>query len=87
MPVFDYKCKNCQNRLNDEFVWKYDAVVTCPRCGERMQRLITNRFVADCFPAEGIHLKHVCAGGKTFYSKREMKRYAKEHDLELGALL
>jgi hypothetical protein len=46
-----------------------------------------SRFLADVFPNGGIHLEHVSSTGKTFHSKGEMKTYAKENNLELGALL
>jgi hypothetical protein len=39
------------------------------------------------FPADGIHLEHVSAQGKTFHSTKEMQSYAREKNLELGALL
>lgn len=86
MPVYDFKC-DCGHLQQDEFVHRYDDKVACDVCGKSMQRLFPTRVSIHCFPAEGIHLKHVCPGGKTFYSKTEMSAYAKVHDLELSALL
>ena len=86
MPVYDYNCV-CGANKHDEFVVHWDTKVKCDKCGDVMRREFPLRFVPDAFPKFGLHLKHVCPGGKTFHSKSEMKRYAKEHDLELGALL
>lgn len=86
MPVYDYTCV-CGATIKDEFVTHWDVKVKCSNCGDLMRREFPLRFAIDQFPKDGIHLKHVCPEGKTFHSKSEMKRYAKEHDLELGALL
>ena len=85
MPIFDYQCPRC-NKTEEHFVRKHDDLVQCPDCLVSMNRLpaVPNMHL---FPEEGIHLKHVCPGGKTFHSKNEMKKYAKENNLELGALL
>lgn len=86
MPIFDYMCNGCGDKQQDILVPRWDVIVNCPKCGKPMQRLIGLPNV-HCFPAEGIHLKHVCPGGKTFHSKTDMKRYAKANNLELSALL
>ena len=86
MPIYDYKCPCCHAEKKDEFVTHWEAVIMC-ECTNQMDRQFPLSFVPDVFPSEGLHLKHVCPQGKTFYSKSEMKRYAKEHNLELGALL
>ncbi len=87
MPVYDYKCLSCSSRIDDEFVHNRDHVVVCPICDIQMIRLFPNRITVHVFPPEGIYLEHVSADGETFHSKSEMKRYAKENNLELGALL
>jgi hypothetical protein len=88
MPLYDFQCRDCGNKTYDQFVHTRDEPVYCG-CGSNviMQRLFPTRFVEHVWPAEGIHLRNVCPEGKTFYSKSEMKRYAREHNLELGALL
>lgn len=86
MPIYDYTC-TCGDKKGDEFVTYYDAKVRCDKCGSIMERQFPLQFVPAMFPKDGIHLKHVCPGGKTFSSKTEMKRYAIKHNLELGALL
>lgn len=88
MPIFDYQCSKCGHVKMDYFVRYYDnciPVVLCD-CGYVMNKMpsVPNMHL---FPISGIHLKHVCHGGKTFHSKNEMKKYAKENNLELGALL
>jgi len=86
MPIYDYEC-NCGAKKTDEFVTHWEKVVICDKCGGVMKRQFPLTFVPDQFPKDGIHLKHVCPEGKTFHSKSEMKRYARENNLELGALL
>ncbi len=86
MPVYDYNCV-CGEVLKDEFVVSWESSVKCPKCGDIMRREFPLRFTPDPFPKFGLHLKHVCPEGKTFHSKSELKRYAKEHNLELAALL
>ncbi len=85
MPIFDYQCPRC-NKTEERFVHKYTDLVQCSTCLISMNKMpsVPNMHL---LPIDGIHLKHVCPGGKTFHSKVEMKKYAKKHDLELGALL
>ena len=89
MPIFDYKCPSCGRKEKDVFVHKFDETVKCKQCHANMSRLFPadSRFKPKVFPKEGIYLEHVSAKGKRFFSEREMKDYAKKHDLELGALL
>ena len=86
MPIFDFRCKNCGKEMLDTFVSKWDTLVTCKHCGREEQEKIPSRFLAAVFPNGGIFLEHVSSEGKTFHSKKEMRQYAKEYDLELGAL-
>ncbi len=86
MPVYDYNC-TCGVTKHDEFVTHWESEVKCDKCGELMKRQFPLRFAIDMLPKDGLFLKHVCPEGKTFHSKSELKRYAREHKLELGALL
>jgi len=87
MPVFDYLCPKCGYRKDDVYVHRYYNLISCDKCMATMQKLVPNKVTVQCFPSEGIYLEHVGPKGKRFYSKKEMIRYANEHDLELGALL
>lgn len=87
MPTFDYICDRCGDCKTDEFVKRTNDVMVCSNCNNNMRRLFPSRTTVHTFPAEGIFLEHVSAEGKTFYSKSEMKRYARDNNLELGALL
>lgn len=90
MPVFDYLCPSCGRRRNDEFVHRYDVVVKCLQCKSKMSKLVPNsaKFIgARVFPSDGVHLEHVGPKGKTFRSEKEMRKYEREHDVELGYLL
>ena len=86
MPIYDYECIECGADRKDEFVHSWESVVLCENCGSEMNRKFPDSFVFQPWPADGLFLKHVCPEGKTFMSKRELQSYAKEHDLELGAL-
>ena len=39
MPIFDYRCDDCQIQ-KEEFVKKHDDVVTCKKCGRQMKKLL-----------------------------------------------
>lgn len=87
MPIFDFRCKNCSHIEKDVFVKHWETSVGCPECTSMLNmEKIPSLFMVDLFPNGGIFLEHVSSEGKTFHSKKEMRQYAKEHDLELGAL-
>jgi putative FmdB family regulatory protein len=86
MPIFDFRCDTCA-KTEEHFVHHHEAIIVCKTCGATKTKLFTSTPAVHVFPNGGIHLKNVCAGGKTFYSQGEMKRYAREHNMELGALL
>ena len=86
MPIFDFKCKCCYKITKDVYLRKFDEKVKCTRCRSEMSKLVPNKIHADVFPADGVFLEHVSAEGKRFFSKKEMKKYAKDNKLELGYL-
>ena len=85
MPIYDFKCLKCGKEKKDVFTRSWEEIVKC-ECGKEMQK-VPSRFMPDVFPAEGLHLEHVSPEGKTFHSKKEMRQYEKDHNVELGALL
>ena len=85
LPIFDYKCPKCSKEKKDVFMKSWESIQFCIDCEIAMEK-IPSLFMVDLFPKGGIFLEHVSSEGKTFYSKGEMRKYAKEHDLELGAL-
>lgn len=85
MPIYDFKCSSCDATRSDVFTKSWEELIYCTSCGQVMKKT-PSIFVADTFPSDGIHLEHVCPEGKTFHSKQEMRKYAKDNDLELGAL-
>ena len=87
MPIFDYTCDNCSIKKLDEFVHNRTDLVSCNKCGKTMTRIFNPSIIPQVWPSEGVTLTNVAAQPVTFYSKGDMKRYAKTHDLELGALL
>jgi len=87
MPTFDYKCPSCHRKIKNEFVHSYKDKVKCIQCGAIMSKLFPDKVFIEAFPNGGIYLEHVGAKGKTFKSKREMRKYEKENNVELGYLL
>lgn len=85
MPIYDLICPKCKKRKLDVFAKSWEDRGQCDDCKVNMD-IIPSLFTPDVFPAEGIFLEHVSPNGHRFYSKKEMQLYAKEHDLELGAL-
>jgi len=91
MPIYDFKCPNCNHIIRDEFTKSWDEKVKCKRCGAVMKKLVSKGILDGEMKRvdqlDGVHLEHVSPTGKTFHSKKEMKEYAKKHNLELGYLL
>jgi len=48
MPVFDFKCDSCGERVNDEYIPRMENPdpVRCPKCGAVMRKLMPNRIHA-----------------------------------------
>ncbi len=85
MPIYDFKCNKCEKELKDEFTHSWKEIPIC--CDQPMERLFPTRAGRAIFPDEGITLDHVAAKPVHFDSYKEMKKYARDHDLELSAAL
>jgi hypothetical protein len=85
MPIYDLICPKCRKKKSDVFTKSWEEKLMCDDCGVEMDK-IPCPFTPSIFPVDGLFLEHVSADGKRFHSKKEMKKYAKENDLELGAL-
>ncbi len=86
MPIFDYKCNNCNIIKRDKIVSKSGSHVKCDQCGSKMIKLVPTKVQARVFPDAGVYLEHVSATGKTFHSRKEMRQYEKKHNMELHYL-
>ena len=86
MPIFDYKCPNCERKVNDIYVIRYDDIVICSQCKAKMSKLVPTMGKPKCFPADGIYLEHVGAEGKRFHSEKEMRQFEKETGTTIGML-
>lgn len=42
MPIYEYQCEDCTDRFEVKQSMKDDPLTTCPRCGKRVQRLISS---------------------------------------------
>ena len=84
MPIYDFKCPKCDRERKDVFTRTWQEGVRC-ECGEEMLK-VPSAFAPHTFPVDGIFLEHVSPEGKRFHSKKEMRDYAKAHDLEIDYL-
>lgn len=86
MPMYDFKCSCGRVEKNQFFhTWK-DSYMKCPNCGRNMDKVI-GLPSAKCFPSDGVFLEHVSPEGKVFHSTKEMRKFEKDNDMELGYLL
>ena len=79
-------CPNCGKKDIDVLLLNRKELHKCTRCGAYMKCLFPTSFNPHVWPSEGIYLEHVCPEGKRFYSKKEMKEYAKNNNLEIAML-
>ena len=42
MPIYEYQCESCADRFEVKQSMKDDPLTSCPRCGKRVQRLISS---------------------------------------------
>lgn len=42
MPIYEYQCEACTDKFEVKQSMKDDPLTTCPRCGKRVQRLISS---------------------------------------------
>lgn len=42
MPIYEYQCEDCADRFEVKQSMKDDPLTICPRCGKRVQRLISS---------------------------------------------
>lgn len=86
MPIYDIQCPKCGKVELDVFAksWKEEPP-RCETCGTKMERKPV-AFAPDTFPADGIFFEHASAKGERFFSKQEIKDYAKKHDMEFDYL-
>ena len=87
MPAYTYICVGCLFKDEHVFVHNRDEEVNCEICGSIMKRQFPLTFAGKTFPDEGLTLEHVEKNPVHFKSKTEMKAYARDNNLELGALL
>jgi hypothetical protein len=87
MPVYDFRCPECERIKKDVFKhhWKDEELCTMHGRDYRVvMEKIPSLMIPHVFPADGIFLEHVSSTGKRFFSKKEMKDYARKNDLEIG---
>jgi len=42
VPIYEYQCESCTDKFEIKQSMKDDALTACPRCGKRVQRLISS---------------------------------------------
>ena len=86
MPIYEYQCQECkavQEELAPRPTGPRPAVV-CEVCSGRATPIVSRGTPQVWSP---LYLEHVCPGGKTFNTKRELKNYCRDHGLASNALL
>ncbi len=86
MPIFDMRCPSCEKIKKDVFVHSYKNEIECKQCHVNMKKLVPSRINLDILPNGGVFLKHVSAEGQHFNSKKEMRQYEKDHNVQLSYL-
>lgn len=88
MPIYDYKCSECEIIKRDKFVHKHDKVIKCDQCKGKMMKLVPTSIGKswEVNGHSGLYMEHVSPTGKTFYSKREMRKFEKETGMILDCL-
>ncbi len=88
MPIYEFQCGRCK-KIEEKFFKKIEESPEGPVCGSCnfIMKFVISQPGKDIFPFEGVTLEHVESTPKHFKSYSEMKKYAKEHDMELGAVL
>ena len=46
MPMFEYKCKNCEYRFK-KFVQRWDVKMNCPLCDQPVEKLLSRFSVGS----------------------------------------
>ena len=46
MPMYEYKCRACENRF-EELVFNSDARVVCPKCGSDQADKLVSTFASS----------------------------------------
>jgi len=42
VPIYEYQCESCADKFEIKQGMKDDPLTACPRCGKRVQRLISS---------------------------------------------
>ena len=94
MPLYDYECGKCKHVEVDvympsrRYAESKEGNVSCPQCSGVMTRLFPTNFGPPNFgwPEDGITMEHCEAKPVHFKSRSDAKRYAREHNVDLGCL-
>ncbi|MHA1840846.1 MAG: FmdB family zinc ribbon protein [Candidatus Heimdallarchaeota archaeon] len=87
MPIYDFECDHCGHIEKDFLAKRPMSKLRCPKCKKKMKLLFNKEFQIDVMPNGGLYLEHVSATGQTFHSKKEMRKFERDNNMELGALL
>jgi len=83
MPIYNFECLKCGNKKIDEVVLSQDKFPTC--CGKQMSKQNVYQ-IHPGFPKGGLTLYNVEEKPVHFDTKNQLRKYKREHNLELGAL-
>jgi len=83
--MYEFECPNCHK--HEEVIRTIsdrDEVVICKKCNIDMFRVYMGGSISIWKP---ITLEHIADQPMTFNSKRDLRKYCREHKLSSGALL
>jgi putative FmdB family regulatory protein len=85
MPLYEFICPKCSFK-EEQIVPNRDSKVGCDECGAQMERQYPTKFAGPLWPENGITMDNVGPQPVHFPSRSDAKRWAKEHNQELGCL-
>lgn len=87
MPLYDYICPEC-NTTENEFVFKWDEEVLCEECESVKERQFPTSMGPINFgwPEGGVTLEHAESQPIHLKTRREAKKYERDHNVKLGCL-
>lgn len=90
MPIYDFECKECGKKIEDEFVNSWEESLFC--CDKQMEKLFPIPTITSkrkiggiIFPIDGVTIEHAEANPIHFSSQRELKEYEKKNNVMIGA--
>lgn len=94
MPLYQYSCPRCRRSVERLAPLAARNRQECEACGAALVRELSHTAPPVGWPPRGVgaaaerpgggwHLEHAAPGGKTFYSRRELRDFCKREGLQV----